>query len=363
MTARKKLIFWGPGHIGGAALREVLRTKQDLYEVVGARVYNDGKVGKDIGELVGCDPIGVAATNSTEEILALHADLVVYTPQPLDPDQVVADALALLRSGKSVTTTATFHFPQLLGAEFVEQLKSACSDGNATLHGTGIHPSFMVERLVTTLTGLSLGVSHIRLAEACESSKALHEMAPEFLTAIGFGAPLDSFKPDAIGAQLVAPYYYGTIGYVASEIFGANLADLHIENEHYGIAATEDLVYPNITIQAGTAQTVVHVHKGYIGDHHFFTNEEYYYVGADNKTIGADGPPFGPFSGDANYAIEVTGDPHNIRVQLDVSSTRDDNVPPITYLSVVPLLQSIDPVIKAQPGLLFPSATPHWTPN
>jgi 4-hydroxy-tetrahydrodipicolinate reductase len=360
MTARHRLIFWGPGHVGGAVLREVLQQHADEYEVVGARVYSPAKDGRDIGELAGLDPIGVAATTNAEAILALEADCVVYTPQPLDMAQVTADAIALLRSRKNVVTTTTFHFPQLQGPEYVERLEDACRAGGATLHGTGVHPNFMVERLVMTLTGLFTDVRHIRLVEACESSKALAEMAPEFLAVIGFGEPLERITPEGPGALLVNPYYQGVIAHTAATLFGADPNDVRFEHEHFGIPADRDYVFPNVTIAKGTAMTLVHVHRGYLGDHHFFTNEEYYYVGHEQRTVGPQGPPFGPYRGDSNYVIEVQGEPSNLSLQLDLEATRDDNIPVVTYLSVVPLLQSVRTTIDAEPGILHAHVEPHF---
>jgi 4-hydroxy-tetrahydrodipicolinate reductase len=360
MTARHRLIFWGPGHIGGAVLREVLQQHADEYEVVGARVYSPAKDGRDIGELVGLEPIGVAATTDADAILALEADCVVYTPQPLDPPQVTADAIALLRSGKNVVTTTTFHFPLLQGTEYVERVQEACRAGEATVHGTGVHPNFMVERLVMTLTGLFTDVRHIRLVEACESSKALAEMAPEFLAVIGFGQPLEQITPAGLGAMLVNPYYHGVIAYTANALYGAEPGDVRFEHEHFALPADRDYAFPNVTIAEGTAMTLVHVHRGYLGDHHFFTNEEYYYVGEEHRTVGPQGPPFGPYRGDSNYVVEVQGEPNSLSLQLDFEATRDDEVPVVTYLSVVPLLQSIRTTIDAEPGILHSQVEPHF---
>ena len=43
-------------------------------------MHSADKHGKDVGEILGTDPVGVAATTSAEEILALDADCVVYSP-------------------------------------------------------------------------------------------------------------------------------------------------------------------------------------------------------------------------------------------------------------------------------------------
>jgi len=359
MSSRRRLIFWGPGHIGGAVLREVLTDYRDEYEVVGARVYSAAKDGQDIGELVGVDPIGINATTDVEAILALDADCVVFTPLPLDHAQVTADAIALLRSGKNVVTTTAFHYPQLDPAEY-EQLTEACQAGHATLHGTGIHPNFMVERLVTTLTGLFTDIQHIRFVEACEITKALSAMGPEFLAVIGFGQPLDAITPAGAGSTLVDPYYHGVIAATAEALYGADPSEVRFEHDHFGIPADRDYSFPNSTIREGTAMTLVHVHRGYIGDHHFFTNEEYYYVGPERRTVGAQGPPFGDYRGDANYAVEIQGDPHNLTLQLDLEAVRNDDIPVITYLSVVPLLQAIATTIDAAPGIMQADVTPHF---
>lgn len=102
-------------------------------ELVGAWVHSEGKHGKDIGELVGRDPIGVTATTSMEDILALDADCVVYSPLLPNEDEVVA----LLRSGKNVVTPVGWVYPDL---DNCKAILDACADGESTLHGTGIHP-------------------------------------------------------------------------------------------------------------------------------------------------------------------------------------------------------------------------------
>jgi hypothetical protein len=250
-----------------AVLREVLLHHADEFEVVGARVYSAAKDGRDIGALAGLDSIGVAATTDVEAILALEADCVVFTPQPLDPAQVTTDAIALLQSGK---------------------------------------------------------------------------------------------RPNGVGAMLVNPYYHGVIAYTAHALYGADPKDVRFEHEHYGLPADRDHSFPNVTIAKGTAMTLVHVHRGYLGDHHFFTNEEYYYVGADQRTVGPQGPPFGPYRGDSNYVIDVQGEPNNLALQLDLEPARNDNIPVVTYLSVVPLLQSILTTIDAEPGILHARVEPHF---
>src|ERR1043165_318571 len=97
----------GNGWVGKAAIEAGL-AHPDL-ELAGGGVHSDAKHGRDVGELVGVEPIGIAATTSADEILALDADCVVYSPLLPNEDEVVA----LLRSGKNVVTPVGWVYPDL----------------------------------------------------------------------------------------------------------------------------------------------------------------------------------------------------------------------------------------------------------
>ncbi|MFC8528179.1 hypothetical protein [Nocardia sp. NPDC057227] len=112
MTGPYRLIIWGPGDMGGRALRTALESPD--FEVVGVKVFSPHKHGTDIGELVGLPPVGVAATTSKAEILALDADCVVHTPTtPALVQGADADVLELLESGKNVVSAAAYHNPAM----------------------------------------------------------------------------------------------------------------------------------------------------------------------------------------------------------------------------------------------------------
>src|ERR1700761_8679455 len=93
-----RVVQWATGGVGVAAIKGVL-LHPDL-ELVGCWVHSADKAGKDVGEILGTDPIGVVATSSIDEILALKADCVLYSPLMPNPKEVAA----LLTSGKNVVT-------------------------------------------------------------------------------------------------------------------------------------------------------------------------------------------------------------------------------------------------------------------
>ena len=74
MTIR--VVLWTTGHIATFAGRAILDDPE--MELVGCYADSPEKAGKDVGELIGVTPIGVLATNSVDEIVALAPDVVAY---------------------------------------------------------------------------------------------------------------------------------------------------------------------------------------------------------------------------------------------------------------------------------------------
>src|ERR1700730_9782619 len=97
--SKLRVIQWATGGVGKAAIQCVLNHPQ--LELVGCWVHSADKNGRDVGEMLGIESLGAAATSSIDEVLALDADCVVYSPLIPNDDEVVA----ILRSGKNVVTT------------------------------------------------------------------------------------------------------------------------------------------------------------------------------------------------------------------------------------------------------------------
>lgn len=171
-----KVVQWATGGVGVAAINGVLE-HPDL-ELVGCWVHSADKAGKDVGELIGTAPIGVAATNSIDDILALDADAVIYAPLMPDPDEVAT----LLRAGKNVVTPVGWFYPSERSSA---ALREAALAGGATLHGTGIAPGGISEKFPLLLSVMATGVTFVR---AEEFSDLRTYGAPDVLRRVmGFG--------------------------------------------------------------------------------------------------------------------------------------------------------------------------------
>src|SRR3954468_2957018 len=77
-----RIVVWSTGGIGSIAIKAI-RGRPDL-ELVGVWIHSADKVGRDVGELSGGSPLGLAATSDAEELIALPPDCVVYAAAVLN---------------------------------------------------------------------------------------------------------------------------------------------------------------------------------------------------------------------------------------------------------------------------------------
>ena len=111
-----RVVQWATGNIGARTMRAVL--EHPNLTLAGVYVHTPAKAGLDAGELSGggLDATGVVATHDIDEILALGADCVLYTPRTCGFD----DVCALLSSGVNVVSTrGEFHHPPSLDRKSV----------------------------------------------------------------------------------------------------------------------------------------------------------------------------------------------------------------------------------------------------
>lgn len=71
-----RVIQWGTGNVGAFALRAILDHPE--LELAGVWVHAADKIGRDAGALCGRAPVGIAATNDVDVLMALEADCVSY---------------------------------------------------------------------------------------------------------------------------------------------------------------------------------------------------------------------------------------------------------------------------------------------
>ena len=188
MSSPLRVFQVASGNVGTVMVNRIL-ARQDM-ELVGLHCYSPEKVGRDVGEIVGIDPIGVTATGSLDDILAARPDCLTF--HGIWPDLDLYQRV--LEAGINVVTTAdwvtgyhrdTNH--RRNGTTESEMLQAACQRGNSTFYGTGMNPG--LAQILTIVH--SADVADIESVTCIESvDVSCHHSAPTWANC-GFGRPVD----------------------------------------------------------------------------------------------------------------------------------------------------------------------------
>ncbi|HEX3899137.1 MAG TPA: hypothetical protein VHW74_08180 [Mycobacteriales bacterium] len=271
MRAPYRVAVWGPGDVGAICIREAIRLPE--LEVVGALAYSEAKIGRDIGTIVGVEPIGVLATGNLEEFLALNCDVVLHTALDYPGAAVLDDYVSLLEAGKNVITSHPYTNLKARDPEFGARLTEAAERGGGTFYAGGANPDFAAHRLMMTLTAFSNDIKEIRIEEYFD---CVQQANPGVLEVIGLGGdPAQSMDENSAALWYQKQYWFQMIEHVADEM-GVELS--RIEATAHSVAAPHRLESPILTIEAGRTGNVSYESIGYVGDKPFIRMKVGWYL-------------------------------------------------------------------------------------
>ena len=216
MSAQKRVVIWGTGFVGKMVIPEVLR--HPSFELVGVGVSDPGKVGRDVGEICGIGPVGLAATDDVGTLIALRPDAVVhYGPTAARADANIRDIGAFLRAGIDVTSTAmtpwVWPAMRLNPPSWIDPITEACAAGGASCFTTGIDPGFANDLFPMTLMGLCSEVRQVRALEILDYINYEGDYEEE----MGIGRPPE-FTPLLEHTDILAMSWGGTIPMIAHAV-------------------------------------------------------------------------------------------------------------------------------------------------
>jgi hypothetical protein len=346
----RRVIQWTTGNVGKRSVRAVL-AHPDL-ELVGCYAWSPDKVGRDVGELCGIDPVGVTASDDVDGLLALRPDCVVYNPMWQD----VGELVRILESGVNVVTTAAFINGRALDAADRDRLVKACERGGASLFGTGINPGF-AELLTIVTANLCDRVDKVTIAESADTT--LYDSPATELPA-GFARPIDDPDLPAMTARGTA--VFGEAVALVADALGVELDEIVCEAEY--AQATEDVVLESWMIPAGCVAGIAASWQGRVGDR---TVVELTVRWRKGQALDPD------WQIEEGYVIEVAGRP-TVRTTLQFlpppdfeATTFADFMVLGMIMTAMPAINAIPHVVAAPPGIVtytdIPLPLPHgWVP-
>ncbi|RHW28113.1 hypothetical protein D0Z08_03725 [Nocardioides immobilis] len=355
------MILWGPGALGRAALRELLRRPE--FDVVAAVGYGAESIGRDIGELVGQPPVGVAVTAYADKqtVIDMDADCVLWAgmfPFPQIAEQMDRDVISLLESGKNVISATTYHYLPAQGADYLAKFEKACRNGNSSLFGTGENPGFWFERVALTLTGMCTDVDYVELSEYadCEGSGS----SPEFLTGCGFAlSPQDAAELKTLAAVWDERYFVESLSFASTALYGKPLEKFERDATFY--ATDEELVFDtqrgdriDLVVPKGHVKAQMHHFRGYVDGVVKLSIKTYWFL-ADRTS---------PFTGknDNTWEIRIDGSPASLTSSFEVRTTAfdpEDRTTATWYITALTMIQGIPKVCAHEPGIVYPTVFAH----
>lgn len=234
-----KVIQWATGLVGQEAIKGVLAHPE--LELVGAWVHSPDKVGRDVGELCGLEPLGIFASGDLDEICAMEADCVVYSPV-LASTRTVA---RLLESGKNVVTPVGWIYPR--ESAKTAELEDACRRGESTLHGTGVNPGGITERFPLMLSAMCRDIRHVRVEEFSDIRNYPTESVVREVML--FGTPPEQAATSPMPA-ILGDGFGQSIDMIADEL--GWVLDTERRTTHEMAVATQPLDTPVGVLDAGT---------------------------------------------------------------------------------------------------------------
>jgi hypothetical protein len=160
--AKLKVLQFGLGPIGVRSAR--LAAGKESMELVGAVDIDPAKVGKDVGELDGGEPVGVKVSDDAAKILAeTRPDVALHTTSSKF-DAVVPQLELLAGAGCSVvSSTEEMLFPALKHAELAEKVDALAREKRVVLLGTGVNPGFVMDTFALIMSAVCYDVEKVHV--------------------------------------------------------------------------------------------------------------------------------------------------------------------------------------------------------
>ncbi|BBY19827.1 NAD(P)H-dependent amine dehydrogenase family protein [Mycobacterium stomatepiae] len=337
-----RVVVWSTGGVGSIAI-DAICGRPDL-ELVGVWVHSPEKVGKDVGELAGGAPLGLAATNDADALIALGPDCAVYAASGPDRDgAAVPDYVRLLKAGINVVSTSSTSLvypPSYFAPNWRDELDAAAKAGQASFYVSGIFPGFASDQLALLMTTQSKRIRRITASEVALNDH--YPVADVMMDGMGFGRPLD-FEPILKTPGFIEIAWKAPIYLMA--------AGLGVEVEEIRASLDRELTDRDIevafgTIKAGTCGAVRTRAVGIVNGAEAIVIEHVIRMARDVA------PSWPTSECDATYRVDIEGDP-DIHCEMTLGAAEGHAAGHAAMASTaMRVVNAIPYVVDAPAGLL-----------
>ena len=341
---------WSTGNVGRHALRGIINHPQ--LELVGLWVHSEAKAGRDAGDLAGVDPVGITATNSVDEVLALKPDCICYTATAdVRIMEALEDLNRILRAGINVVSSSVVPlvYPHTAEPTVVDPLRESCEAGGSSFFTSGIDPGFANDLIPLALASACERVDSIRVLEILNYDT--YDQPQVLFDTMGFAQPPDA-TPILLAPGILGFAWGGTINALAA---GLGLKVDEIREHHERVTTDETFEVPSGTVEKGTTAGLRFEVSGIVDGKPRVIVEHVTRLRDDIA------PEWPQPAGGGCYRIVIEGEPRVVTDVQYIGSDGDHNTGGL-IATAMRLVNAIPAVCEAPPGLLsvfdIPLATP-----
>ena len=227
-----KVVVWGPGNVGLPAIRNIV-THPDL-ELTAVIVNSEGKAGRDAGELVGMQRLGVITTRDVEAAFATRPDALVYAVNSdFRPAEAIEECCAALAAGINVVTAGQYALlhPKSARPELRDRFEAACKAGRSTFLSSGVDPGWAVDLLPLVLSGVCQEIQEIRIVE--NFNYEFYDQPEAVRTLVGMGMSMDQTPPMLLPIALES--VWGGVLRSLGEALGVEVGEIRTVVERHAL--------------------------------------------------------------------------------------------------------------------------------
>ncbi len=345
-----RVVVCGSGGVGAIAIAAALDST--ALELVGVWVHDPKKTGVDAATLISRPAIGVHATGSYDDLIALQPDCAIYCAsgegRPVEAREEIARMLA---AGINVVTTSipALVFPRAHDAKEVAELERACEVGRSTLYASGIEPGFAGDHLVLVLTTMSRTITSVRTQELFTYTD--YPVSFTMFEVFGFGKPMEhQCLMELPGVQ--TSVWAAPIRFVAHHL-GVELDEI-CETYEKRITPRRLEVAAGV-IEAGTVGAVRFETIGVVDGRDAIIIEHI------NRMASDLAPDWPTADRDGTYRIEIHGEPDltcSLQVGAEATFSHDGMI-----ATTMRIVNAIPAVIDGPPGIVTATDLPLTLPT
>src|SRR6056297_1671254 len=254
-----RVLQWGLGAMGSGIAKN-LATKEGI-EIVGAVDRNEQLVGKDLGNFLGIEEMGIEISNDIDRVIEeSYPDLAVIATHSF-VDVVFEHIMKCLEKKINVVTIAEeMAYPFDSNPEQAEIIDKTARKHGVTVLGTGVNPGFVLDQLILNMTGACLNVNKIK-------AQRVNDLSPFGKTVMetqGVGTTVEEFNKGIEEGTIVGHIGFQQSIRMIADYLGWELDKIVEEREP--IVSKTKREANVLKVEPGMVAGCRHTGKGYIGD-------------------------------------------------------------------------------------------------